>query len=251
MVRSITFVRVADWLNAYVVRQHPDKETLRQKLDGRGRPLGGPRRMGPHRRAGREEPGRARPPGAARSHRVRDGRRRSGSAMDDEHHACGNRHPLPQASASGPSPSARSWGSIGTIPCRRAARPPSPRSGSAKWCVGRGDDGRQDTAGVRREVYRGVVQPGCFTRRGFFRGGWFVDHQRRRPGRRESRHRRVRPGLHDGVPRPRGQHGQYRRREGQRPVSLDADRDEHGPGRDGQGRAHQRTTKPGPSAPTV
>jgi 3-methyladenine DNA glycosylase AlkD len=31
MVRSVTFVRVADWLNAYVVRQHPDKETLRQR----------------------------------------------------------------------------------------------------------------------------------------------------------------------------------------------------------------------------
>ena len=31
MVRTITFVRVADWLNAYVVRQHPDKEVLRQK----------------------------------------------------------------------------------------------------------------------------------------------------------------------------------------------------------------------------
>ena len=30
MVRSISFVRVADWLNAYVVRQHPDKETLRR-----------------------------------------------------------------------------------------------------------------------------------------------------------------------------------------------------------------------------
>ena len=30
MVRSITFVRVADWLISYVVRQHPDKETLRQ-----------------------------------------------------------------------------------------------------------------------------------------------------------------------------------------------------------------------------
>jgi 3-methyladenine DNA glycosylase AlkD len=30
MVRSITFVRVADWLNAYVVRQHPDKEALRR-----------------------------------------------------------------------------------------------------------------------------------------------------------------------------------------------------------------------------
>ncbi len=31
MVRSVAFVRVADWLNSYVVRQHPDKETLRQK----------------------------------------------------------------------------------------------------------------------------------------------------------------------------------------------------------------------------
>jgi len=30
MVRSISFVRVADWLNAYVIRQHPDKEALRQ-----------------------------------------------------------------------------------------------------------------------------------------------------------------------------------------------------------------------------
>ena len=30
MVRSISFVRAADWLNAYVVRQHPDKEALRQ-----------------------------------------------------------------------------------------------------------------------------------------------------------------------------------------------------------------------------
>jgi 3-methyladenine DNA glycosylase AlkD len=30
MVRSVTFVRVADWLNAYVVRQHPDKEALRR-----------------------------------------------------------------------------------------------------------------------------------------------------------------------------------------------------------------------------
>jgi 3-methyladenine DNA glycosylase AlkD len=30
MVRSVTFVHVADWFNAYVVAQHPDKETLRQ-----------------------------------------------------------------------------------------------------------------------------------------------------------------------------------------------------------------------------
>ncbi len=31
MVGSLTFVRVADWLISYVVRQHPDKEALRQK----------------------------------------------------------------------------------------------------------------------------------------------------------------------------------------------------------------------------
>ena len=30
MVRSVTFVHVADWLNSYVVKQHPDKESLRQ-----------------------------------------------------------------------------------------------------------------------------------------------------------------------------------------------------------------------------
>jgi 3-methyladenine DNA glycosylase AlkD len=30
MVREATFVQVADWLDAYVIRQHPDKEALRQ-----------------------------------------------------------------------------------------------------------------------------------------------------------------------------------------------------------------------------
>ena len=30
MVRSVTFVHVADWLNSYVVKQHSDKESLRQ-----------------------------------------------------------------------------------------------------------------------------------------------------------------------------------------------------------------------------
>jgi len=29
MVRSVDFVQVADWLNAYVVKRHPDKEALR------------------------------------------------------------------------------------------------------------------------------------------------------------------------------------------------------------------------------
>lgn len=31
MVRSVDFAQVADWLNAYVVKQHPDKEALRQR----------------------------------------------------------------------------------------------------------------------------------------------------------------------------------------------------------------------------
>ncbi len=31
MVREATFVQVADWLNAYVVKKHPDKEMLRQQ----------------------------------------------------------------------------------------------------------------------------------------------------------------------------------------------------------------------------
>src|SRR5690606_2786127 len=30
MVRSAGFVQVADWLNAYVVKNHPEKESLRQ-----------------------------------------------------------------------------------------------------------------------------------------------------------------------------------------------------------------------------
>lgn len=30
LVRSVTFVHVADWLNSYVVKQHPEKEGLRQ-----------------------------------------------------------------------------------------------------------------------------------------------------------------------------------------------------------------------------
>src|SRR5262245_33137411 len=31
MVRSVAFAHVADWFNSYVVKQHADKETLRQK----------------------------------------------------------------------------------------------------------------------------------------------------------------------------------------------------------------------------
>jgi len=31
LVRSVSFSRVADWLSAYIVRQHPEKESLREK----------------------------------------------------------------------------------------------------------------------------------------------------------------------------------------------------------------------------
>jgi 3-methyladenine DNA glycosylase AlkD len=31
MTRSVTFTQVADWLNAYVVKDHPEKESLREK----------------------------------------------------------------------------------------------------------------------------------------------------------------------------------------------------------------------------
>lgn len=30
MVRSVTFPQLADWLNSYVVRNHPENESLRQ-----------------------------------------------------------------------------------------------------------------------------------------------------------------------------------------------------------------------------
>src|SRR5688500_9313766 len=31
MVRSVSWVQVMDWLSSYVIAQHPDKESLRQK----------------------------------------------------------------------------------------------------------------------------------------------------------------------------------------------------------------------------
>ena len=31
LVRSVSFTRVADWLNSYVVKNHPEKEALRQE----------------------------------------------------------------------------------------------------------------------------------------------------------------------------------------------------------------------------
>ncbi len=39
MVRSATFVQVADWLHSYVVKEHPDKESLRQRWMTSGDPM--------------------------------------------------------------------------------------------------------------------------------------------------------------------------------------------------------------------
>ena len=95
MVRSATVAQVADWVNSYVVKNHPDKEALRQKWMAADDPWAA-RRLEPDLRANRQESGRSRPARASGTHRVRDGQRRAGSAMDDEFLSGRNRDPLPQ-----------------------------------------------------------------------------------------------------------------------------------------------------------
>lgn len=41
LVRSVTFVNVADWLHSYVLKQHPDKEALRKKWMASSDPMAG------------------------------------------------------------------------------------------------------------------------------------------------------------------------------------------------------------------
>ena len=101
MVKSVTFVWVADWLHSYVVKEHADKETLRKKWmtsDDRWAA-----RAGWQLTAGRVAKS---PEGldlAALLDRIEKemASRRSRSAMDDEHAPCGNRHPLPQTPQAG------------------------------------------------------------------------------------------------------------------------------------------------------
>jgi hypothetical protein len=100
MVRSVSVVQVAEWLNSYVVKQHPDKESLRQGWMATDH-NGCPRRMEPDGREGGEESGRAGPYSAAGSHRVGNGERGSGSAVDDEQYSCGNWNQVPQTPQAG------------------------------------------------------------------------------------------------------------------------------------------------------
>ena len=111
MVRSVTFVRVADWLNAYVVKQHPDKETLRQEwmaADDRWAARAGWSLTAE--RVVKSPEGLDLP---ALLDRIESemGRRRSRRAVDDEQHACGNRNPLPQAPQAGH----RHWRDVGNL----------------------------------------------------------------------------------------------------------------------------------------
>ena len=101
MVRSVSFVRVADWLIAYVVRQHPDKEALRQEWmtdDDRWAARAGWDLTSE--RVAKSPDGLDIPALLAR-HRVGNGRRAAGSAVDHEQHACDDRNPLSQTPQAG------------------------------------------------------------------------------------------------------------------------------------------------------
>ena len=133
MVKSVTWMWVADWLYSYVLKEHADKETLRKKWmtsDDRWTA-----RAGWQLTAGRV----AKSPEGLDLEALLDriekemGAAASRSAMDDEHVPCGNRHPLPQTPQAGDRDRLKSWGSIATILVPKDARRHSPRSGSTKW----------------------------------------------------------------------------------------------------------------------
>lgn len=132
LVRSVSFVHVADWLVAYVVKQHPDKETLRQEwmaTDDRwaaraGWSLTAERVVN-------------RPEGldlAALLDRLESEMEGADPVVQWTMNSTRRKSASASPScASGPSPLERGWGSIGTIPFRRAAPRRSRRSGSKPW----------------------------------------------------------------------------------------------------------------------
>ena len=132
MVRSVTFVRVADWLNAYVVRQHPDKEGLRRDwmaADDRWAARAGWDLTAE--RVAKSSNGLELPALLARiESEMADADPEVRWTMNNTLAAIGIHFPK---HASGPLPLERRWESIGTIPFRRVAPHPSPRSGSTQW----------------------------------------------------------------------------------------------------------------------
>jgi hypothetical protein len=94
MVRSVTFAWVADWLNSYLVRQHPHKETLRQQW------------------MAAKDRWAARAGWSLTSERVEKSPEGLDlPAVDDERNARGNRHPLRQT----PQACHRHWREIGRL----------------------------------------------------------------------------------------------------------------------------------------
>jgi 3-methyladenine DNA glycosylase AlkD len=132
MVRSVSFVRVADWLNAYVVRQHPDNEALHQDwmaTDDRWAARAGWDLTAE--RVAKSPDGLDLPALLARiESEMADAKPEVQWTMNNTLAAVGVHFPKhrKRAIAIG-----ESWESIGTIPFRRAAPHPSLRSGLTPW----------------------------------------------------------------------------------------------------------------------
>lgn len=134
LVHSVTFAWVADWLHSYVVKLHPDKETLRQvwmKTKHRWAA-----REGWALTAGRvvKSPEGLDPDPSGLLDRIES---EMGSADPVVPWTMNNTSPKSAStspnSASEPSPSVKRSASITTGPCQRAARHLTRRSGSISW----------------------------------------------------------------------------------------------------------------------
>ena len=133
MVRSVTFVQVADWLNSYVVKQHPDKESLRQGWMATDDPMAA--RAGWSLTAERVVKS---PEGLDLPALLDRIESEMGNAAPEVQWtmnccSCGNRNPLPQTPQAGH----RHWRDVGNLSrlslFQRVAPHRSPRSGSMQW----------------------------------------------------------------------------------------------------------------------
>ena len=132
MVQSVTFVHVADWLHSYVVKQHADKETLRQEwmaTDDRWAARAGWQLTAE--RVAKSPDGLDLP---ALLDRIENEMASAAPEVQwTMNIALRKSESTSPNTASGPSPSVRSWESIATIPFQRVAPHRSPRSGSTSW----------------------------------------------------------------------------------------------------------------------
>lgn len=132
MVRSVAFSHVADWLMSYVVKQHPDRETLRQKwMTAEDRWAARAGWSLSAQRVVKSPDGLDLP---ALLDRIDAEMTSADPVVQWTRIACLRRSAstFPH-SAREPSPLENDWESIATIPYRRAARRPSRPSGSTRW----------------------------------------------------------------------------------------------------------------------